>query len=65
MSKDELKRTIENWIVEHPNNYNCSIEEKVHWTMLDLLRILSTIDDSNKLAIGTCETIYNRFRFYY
>lgn len=65
MSKDELKLAIGNWILEHPNRYNQSIEEKTYWTMLDLLNILSTIDDTNTLAINICENIYNRFRFYY
>lgn len=65
MSKNELKSAIGNWILEHPNRYNQSIEEKVYWTMLDLLNILSSIDDTNTLTINSCENIYNRFRFYY
>lgn len=65
MSRQELKLAIGNWIIEHPNRYNQSIEEKVYWTMLDLLNVLSSVNDDNKLVIQSCEQIYDRFKFYY
>ena len=61
--KEQLLLTIKKWMTEHPNPYNHAIEESVYWTMHDLLIILSNTEDEQ--VVSRCQTIFNRFKFYY
>lgn len=61
--KEELISLISKWITHHPNSYDRSINESVYWTMNDLLNIIHNTNDDKVLKC--CETIFNRFKFYY
>jgi hypothetical protein len=62
---EELRQRVAEWLVNHPNPYNRSIEEDVYWTMEDIHKIICVTDSSNIATLEKCEKIFNRFKYWY
>lgn len=66
MNLEELKTSVKDWMIEHPNPYNNHTEEKVYYNMRDILHLLENVTSETKdNIVQICNRMYNRFKYYY